>query len=815
MLSLLASSEAKAVWSPPTTLSEFAYPTDSDAGGNPLTDYDPEIAAHDDGSVTIVWCRTDGAVYYRHARDGAPTSGQIRLMTLTNETSRHIAVAPVGGNKTLVIFVKRTIGNYVLKAVVIGANGSLTRFDIGMVNDVRGSENMSDPKAASNGDQTATVAWDFATVDGLGIKTRRIGASGTAGSTYRTGVAGHTGPIAEMSLEGHGDGSTSLMWIRRHWNADAHQWQSGVLRSLVGITGRPGRIAIVKEDHGYPQISGAVQTAHADGSATIVWSEVGGWGYYWWTYAAIVESGSQVSNPFSVSIGVNGQYAGFTSQMDVASNDHNSATFAYGSGPHDSARMFLIAPKRDATGSNLRDQGKLMLDVAALGAIDADYYEPLSVVRRGGGSSAVIWKHGSEMLSVDVNEFGAGATETIIGEALSNVSRVATAPVGDTGLSLAWLNRLPMPEWGNGSDGSPRRAIAVTHAYSGESNASSTCPKLKVFGVAGSGENGGNGTGRPEVAGFGGPVGKYADALDDATGGRSVARAVVDYPAAPVGWDHLINTAGAAFHWEWGKYVQSVRSGVARLEAMLKEEGKRDDSCATITKLVLAGYSQGAHVIGDVIEQNRIPANVKARLADVVFFGDPRFKDRATNVMAKSSFESTRVGGLKPRRNGSFAPLNGSTDVHSYCRRSDLVCQGIHIGADSHGEYSKVESHWAAWVTASELDDGATNVSWEPFVRVRLQDSWLGRGVRLSCKVKAYGTCHTRLRYTCTYSGSRSGSGVVDYVGRADARGDLTSGQLMTTNCGFGAVSIFGDVRAVGAARGFVEREREFHVVLK
>ncbi|MFT8531939.1 cutinase family protein [Bifidobacterium aquikefiri] len=93
------------------------------------------------------------------------------------------------------------------------------------------------------------------------------------------------------------------------------------------------------------------------------------------------------------------------------------------------------------------------------------------------------------------------------------------------------------------------------------------------------------------------------------------------YPAIPVGADHPINTAGAFISaGESNAYGESVDKGVDELTAYIKS---RIDKCGSSQLIVLAGYSQGAQVIGETY----FSALTTTERSHVVFnslFGDPK-----------------------------------------------------------------------------------------------------------------------------------------------------------------------------------------------
>jgi hypothetical protein len=134
-------------------------------------------------------------------------------------------------------------------------------------------------------------------------------------------------------------------------------------------------------------------------------------------------------------------------------------------------------------------------------------------------------------------------------------------------------------------------------------------------------------------------------------------------------------------------YTASVRQGVTSLAADVEQTAA---ACAD-TKFVLAGYSQGANVVGDALAgrsvrgraaaQPAIPAALSDRVVAVLLFGDPTF----------TAGEDFNVGtgtrsGVFPRGAGG---LDGFADrTQSFCNRNDRFCQGG-TSLAAHLDYAK------------------------------------------------------------------------------------------------------------------------------
>jgi len=101
-------------------------------------------------------------------------------------------------------------------------------------------------------------------------------------------------------------------------------------------------------------------------------------------------------------------------------------------------------------------------------------------------------------------------------------------------------------------------------------------------------------------------------------------------------------------------------------------------------RVVLAGCSAGAALVGDALHSTRLAAAARDRLVAAVLLADPEFNPADTRTAA-GAFDP-RYGGSPPRP--AFpAPLAGR--IRSYCRRHDVVCQRHDRAASKtqHGSY--------------------------------------------------------------------------------------------------------------------------------
>ncbi|HWO61362.1 MAG TPA: cutinase family protein [Umezawaea sp.] len=139
---------------------------------------------------------------------------------------------------------------------------------------------------------------------------------------------------------------------------------------------------------------------------------------------------------------------------------------------------------------------------------------------------------------------------------------------------------------------------------------------------------------------------------------QTVSRASVDYPATLT------------------DYASSSAQGVTALKAQLTA---RVQQCPN-QKIVLAGYSQGAHVVLDVLGGGGglglgaatppIAPAVANRVTAVATFGDPR------HVVGQPFDEGTATrNGRFPRSAGQLQALAGFADrIQSFCDSRDTFC---------------------------------------------------------------------------------------------------------------------------------------------
>jgi hypothetical protein len=146
----------------------------------------------------------------------------------------------------------------------------------------------------------------------------------------------------------------------------------------------------------------------------------------------------------------------------------------------------------------------------------------------------------------------------------------------------------------------------------------------------------------------------------------------VDYAAVGVGLDE-IGKEVLTYNW---RYQSSKSGGVRNARDYLKAQAA---ACST-EKWVLVGYSQGAHVLGDLLSSEDGPLTTEelAHVGAVVFLADPRFNSQEGFVAGTHA--KGRNGVLGARTPGDLSSVGSK--IKSWCDAKDPVCQGVAGGYD-------------------------------------------------------------------------------------------------------------------------------------
>lgn len=341
------------------------------------------------------------------------------------------------------------------------------------------------------------------------------------------------------------------------------------------------------------------------------------------------------------------------------------------------------------------------------------------------------------------NAIAAGSDRGVAAWERWDLNSSGQATTGSVWLSLRRPGAPPPPD--SDGDGIPDASDACPN----ESGPASTdgcpvttehCPAVKLIGVRGSGE----------TKDYGKPVGAFKVALLKLH--PSIDAESINYPAVSVGIpDHTITTIEAKLN--TGKYRKSVVSGVSALGARVADTLAQ---CGSKTRFILAGYSQGAQVIGNYLTSPKgrgamLPSGKPSRLLRAVFFGDPRFNGRhgsRPGLARFSSYQTGRSGILHARADTAYE----SYRIESFCRYQDAICQGERAwfeAGDSiapHEKYHEFETYWAANRLATALS-GAPKVL-RPALTYRLSAD--EKRVIVTCKLPTTGTCLLKSEWQVT-----------------------------------------------------------------
>jgi hypothetical protein len=213
----------------------------------------------------------------------------------------------------------------------------------------------------------------------------------------------------------------------------------------------------------------------------------------------------------------------------------------------------------------------------------------------------------------------------------------------------------------------------------GTAAAQSTCPDFHWMGAAGSGERTGSdlttydGMGRVVYTSLGE---LSADLQQD---GKTMTAEAVDYPAVPVPEDD----GGIG---EWLGFMGSVDTGAA---ALGKQYEAFVEQCPT-SKVVLAGYSQGAMVVHRNLQSLAASPNLAAVL--LVADGDRRPDDPTLNLGTASGIPERGKGVAQDWPILAHAPAVLPADLGartiSVCDLGDAVCDYDEDAADDDTDYA-------------------------------------------------------------------------------------------------------------------------------
>ena len=200
----------------------------------------------------------------------------------------------------------------------------------------------------------------------------------------------------------------------------------------------------------------------------------------------------------------------------------------------------------------------------------------------------------------------------------------------------------------------------------------SGCPATILYGARGSGEALDDGQ-----LGLGAAGRALYDNLASRVGAANVGVIADGYTAVPV---LTVKMFGRRY------YNESMRTGA---QSAYNDIHRLARDCPS-SKLVITGYSQGAHAIRYALFALRAEAQVKIRA--VVLFGDPFFASDEPNVVPMGNFRHPRKGLLHKAftRYGVVIKRFGNryaNRVASFCHHVDPVCQSAFRRVDPFGSH--------------------------------------------------------------------------------------------------------------------------------
>jgi Cutinase len=119
-----------------------------------------------------------------------------------------------------------------------------------------------------------------------------------------------------------------------------------------------------------------------------------------------------------------------------------------------------------------------------------------------------------------------------------------------------------------------------------------------------------------------------------------------------------------------GHLHQFVQAGQ---DALTNEINSIESACGSSTTIILAGYSQGAQVTGNVYQA--LDSSHLAHIGGVALFGDPLFNPSSQS--ARGDFSSGRRGALAHPASRTRPEFPNPQKVVSYCHGNDPICQGF------------------------------------------------------------------------------------------------------------------------------------------
>lgn len=249
----------------------------------------------------------------------------------------------------------------------------------------------------------------------------------------------------------------------------------------------------------------------------------------------------------------------------------------------------------------------------------------------------------------------------MLGHSSLGIIKLATAVVASVLMSLAVPGIASAAQQGHNPPAGAGPASSQRSASSERARASAeavSCPPLRFFGVRGSAET------KNDWSGYGHTVWDVKKTVlaqvPDATAEE------VNYPAIPVVYP------SAKHFLSFLNYIsyQYHRSEITGIKNLTKTVNAFISACPS-SYVAMAGYSQGAQVVGDTFLSHMTAAQ-QARVAGIIMLGDADFNGHS----------SVDIGSYSSGLNGVWAfdhskrhvPDALRSQVASYCTQGDPIC---------------------------------------------------------------------------------------------------------------------------------------------
>jgi hypothetical protein len=177
-----------------------------------------------------------------------------------------------------------------------------------------------------------------------------------------------------------------------------------------------------------------------------------------------------------------------------------------------------------------------------------------------------------------------------------------------------------------------------------------SCPELQLFGVRGSGER------HSDYSGFGKTIWDVQHAVQEQLPTSSAA--AIDYPAIPVVLPTSKKKIPSFLHYILTGYHTSEIRGIKALSKLMSSFVA---SCP-VSYLALAGYSQGAQVVGDTYLSHMTAAQ-RSRVVGIVMLGDPDFNGSAP--VDRGTYSKRRTASGPSLMSAGLATPNVTFQLHS------------------------------------------------------------------------------------------------------------------------------------------------------